>query len=43
MAPELLMGMVCLKNKTFRIGHMGETTLEDCKNLFELMDNFING
>ena len=36
-------GYGLLKNKTFRIGHMGETTLEDCKNLFELMDNFING
>jgi aspartate aminotransferase-like enzyme len=36
-------GYGSLKNRTFRIGHMGETTLEDCENLFDLMDNFING
>lgn len=32
-----------MKNKTFRIGHMGETTLQDCQELFSLMDRFIDG
>ena len=36
-------GYGSLKNKTFRIGHMGETTVEDCEELFGLMDKFING
>ena len=30
-----------LKGKTFRIAHMGETTLEDVERLLQAMDEFI--
>lgn len=35
-------GYGSLKNETFRIGHMGETTLAQCEELFNLMEEFIN-